>query len=897
MPHQTNLETVLAELDTLDTEIKKTSNSNLKVIVQSLKTPLEWLDLSQDAVCTLPAGQHSQLIHDAAWKKHIWIVCQHIIPQWAFLLEPSSVYRPLLITTFMGNSDCEPSICLAMALTSLPVVLECLSIENNVSISALEVYAQLLKHFISSKLLYIYMSTDYTTPSLLMKRESLCSHLCSISARLGNTFGIDYHISDSIEKEWYLDKHFYPTLSRHLIQTIIALEENKVPRFYIGFAADLLAKMIRQGYAEICIKAMYPPVLTHVKQSKNQQAYSLWPSLWDKSECMSTVHGVSKAMLYYLKNRLVEADKNTSNDPSLIQSLAFDMAAVYFGSSNDSAESMKRMKAFVHYSILDLASERWADVRVLRLTLAAVVYAAGVGTDKEPCLSERALSVLCYAFETAANRWKESVFIEHSSEKEREYISSALLIVTSYLDKETLKESVAKTFLMGGISHYFSSADIRIAKLGVTVAEGVSECMDDPESRFVCGILDKETDHHFFQIKSLITAKDAICQLEEREIDLDTRAAEEEIEDEEPEDAKEMDPDARMEAESDSDLEPYLMEEESDEEGHKEKLKPPAYMLDLIGYLGDHDDPVKLDIGLSAAEAMIRQKTGLGSEIAENSIQVASLLIRLPETYQLTDFRKRQQGALVALIAAAPETLTSYIIDQIYDRNTSNGQKQALLISVSLAARELAGWTQDGSPQTLDTPYIENTQYPIDTHKMIKPIGKVRVFSHSSEIEQKRKRSTKSNKLNGLAHTTFFSPLLLGWWEGVQRKPRWWVGNDKMLMERFIMALNVIMDSATNTLDKRQIVADYFEFCSSLRHINSTQGVKRALLLGLDIIINTSYRQQESILVDLFPRQLAETQGWLQNILDNSNEDALKEQAIRLLTSIMTLSLKLDKIQ
>lgn len=39
------------------------------------------------------------------------------------------------------------------------------------------------------------------------------------------------------------------------------------------------------------------------------------------------------------------------------------------------------------------------------------------------------------------------------------------------------------------------------------------------------------------------------------------------------------------------------------------------YILDLINYLKDHDDPVKLEIGLKSAEDLIRQKTGYGTEL------------------------------------------------------------------------------------------------------------------------------------------------------------------------------------------------------------------------------------------------------------------------------------------
>lgn len=56
---------------------------------------------------------------------------------------------------------------------------------------------------------------------------------------------------------------------------------------------------------------------------------------------------------------------------------------------------------------------------------------------------------------------------------------------------------------------------------------------------------------------------------------------------------------------------------------------------------------------------------------------------------------------------------------------------------------------------------------------------------------------------------------------------------------------------------------EYFEFVSSMRYIESN-GVKKALLLGLDTIVNTSYRGQESLLLQDYSKELSETKDWLE---------------------------------
>lgn len=62
----------------------------------------------------------------------------------------------------------------------------------------------------------------------------------------------------------------------------------------------------------------------------------------------------------------------------------------------------------------------------------------------------------------------------------------------------------------------------------------------------------------------------------------------------------------------------YAMEEESDDEGNRRETKnhkKPAFIRDLVRYLADKEDPVRLEIGLKSAEEMIRQSIGNGTEL------------------------------------------------------------------------------------------------------------------------------------------------------------------------------------------------------------------------------------------------------------------------------------------
>jgi hypothetical protein len=140
----------------------------------------------------------------------------------------------------------------------------------------------------------------------------------------------------------------------------------------------------------------------------------------------------------------------------------------------------------------------------------------------------------------------------------------------------------------------------------------------------------------------------------------------------------------------------------------------------------------------------------------ESCKALAEHLISFPETFEIDHFRQLQQNALTALIAGVPKKVTGYVIDTMYDRNTSAGQSQVILASITLAVRELAGWS----------PKSGETSTGLVEEGLAERLGTSLFVSKRLEVEKKRK--TERNRLAGLAGPVFFFPLLVGWWEGAQ---------------------------------------------------------------------------------------------------------------------------------
>lgn len=73
------------------------------------------------------------------------------------------------------------------------------------------------------------------------------------------------------------------------------------------------------------------------------------------------------------------------------------------------------------------------------------------------------------------------------------------------------------------------------------------------------------------------------------------------------------------------------------------------------------------------------------------------------------------------------------------------------------------------------------------------------------------------------------------------------------------------MICVANTLDKRRIVREYFEFCLSMRYFKNTSiGIQKALLLGIDTILNISYKHQEQLLLNDYFKELTHIKEWIE---------------------------------
>lgn len=188
--------TSLKELQGLLTELDQQAladNAQFNVVLNALSKPLEWLNAS-----TMTAAQQLTLVNDVSWKRHVWNVFNDIVPRWNFSLSP---HRRLLESTL---ACFDSKVAFAMARVSLPVLIECLSTQQqHASLDTLEAYASYLKFLCLDK----HVFGLYAAHSTKNDATFFCNLLCSVPGHLANVFGVQLdQVFFNTQHEWYIDR-------------------------------------------------------------------------------------------------------------------------------------------------------------------------------------------------------------------------------------------------------------------------------------------------------------------------------------------------------------------------------------------------------------------------------------------------------------------------------------------------------------------------------------------------------------------------------------------------------------------------------------------------------------------------------------------------------------------
>lgn len=177
------------------------------------------------------------------------------------------------------------------------------------------------------------------------------------------------------------------------------------------------------------------------------------------------------------------------------------------------------------------------------------------------------------------------------------------------------------------------------------------------------------------------------------------------------------------EEEEDPDLHPYSRPdsdpEDSDDDPtliNRNKPSAPVYIITLIKQLNVSDDLSLVELALKTAPSLIRRKANFGDELSVNLLPLASSLLNLQEGMSSEELQRLKVASLIACLVSKPGVMGPWIASMYFEGDFSLSQRAALLATIGLGTRELAGYddstAQDASEVANVPPSFPSNRLP-----------------------------------------------------------------------------------------------------------------------------------------------------------------------------------------
>ena len=210
----------------------------------------------------------------------------------------------------------------------------------------------------------------------------------------------------------------------------------------------------------------------------------------------------------------------------------------------------------------------------------------------------------------------------------------------------------------------------------------------------------------------------------------------------------------------------------------------------------DIDNYDRHRLALVTASNLIRRKANFGTEVSDHFEELATQLVGLGDKYNLENFAQLRLQGMIAVLIAQPLQMGRWFANTFFNGEYSMGQRASILTTLSMGARELAGFkSEDAALTGADTaPTFPSKKLPDKLHKiyaletapvdaltqklkrtMIQPMAadaidklagpkalQVRTFSSRMDVEKKRKKPIP-NALAKIVADGFFFPLTGRW--------------------------------------------------------------------------------------------------------------------------------------
>ncbi|KAF2682510.1 hypothetical protein K458DRAFT_370430 [Lentithecium fluviatile CBS 122367] len=382
--------------------------------------------------------------------------------------------------------------------------------------------------------------------------------------------------------------------------------------------------------------------------------------------------------------------------------------------------------------------------------------------------------------------------------------------------------------------------------------------------------------------------------------------------------------------EDDFDLMPYEQpdsdpEDDTDDPTEINRNKPvaPVYIRDLLAGLRDQENYDRHALALSTAASLIRRKANFGTEVIDHIEELATILIGLQDTYDLDGFAEHRQQALIAILLAKPAAMAQWFVRAFFSGDYSLTQRTAILTTLGLGARELAGLKDTATEDLVPpSPSFPSKQLPPHLHalysstspgsdplaritsnvskQLLSPLAaqaadsltgpsilKVRTFSSRMEVEARRSKPIP-NALAQIVAENFFFPLTGRWWIATRSSSSSnSLYTSTHLLPAFLHTLALLLQaSGPSTLSLPQMTREFWALLLSLRsHALNDTRILSALLFALLMLLETNADKER--LATEQGKELIETQEWVKMVFENlpGGQEGGEEERVRVLAA------------
>lgn len=536
--------------------------------------------------------------------------------------------------------------------------------------------------------------------------------------------------------------------------------------------------------------------------------------------------------------------------------------------------------------------------------------------------------------ENAIKLFGDSIYIKHTPIIQQEALAQTLVVSAGYVHRTQpmfLTMMVKSTYHVNGMSNRIVAASARARFLGMAVGIAISNMVDKPELqlKFELEGAELEESNWYQQLTKINDRVGSIQDLASgsnivvpnsstpRTKARPALKASEFATTQGPRvieilsDDEEEDDDLLAYEKPDSDP-----EDDTDDPTAVNRNKPtaPVYIRDLIAGLRDQEDYDRHKLALSTAASLIRRKANFGTEVTDHLEELATILTGLQDNSELDEFAQQRQQALIAVLLAKPAEMAQWFARSFFSGDYSLTQRIAMLTTLGLGARELAGIKDSSTDDLIPTQSsFPSKQLPPHLHaiytsdqpasplaklsstmarQMLSPLAsqaadqltgpnilKVHTFSSRMQVEQKRSKPIP-NALAQIVADDFFFPLTGRWWLH-SRANTDSIYTSSHLLPPFLHTLSILLHAAgPNTLALPQMSREYWDLLLSLRGRAATDtNVLAALLFGFLMLLETN--ADHARLATEQGKEVLETQAWVKMLFDGLAAGSGEEERVR----------------